>query len=133
MKTKPIQINLGTDKKLATLALDLLQAAGYNVTYCRKGVEQSIDDGYPTSLFISSLDNAKSHKGTVIQYGGTGWFNSKVEGEYHDAPTLLLADTLEPIMIGGYKVTPQSKGVQVGCTFVSWETVEKVLALRGKS
>jgi hypothetical protein len=37
-----------------------------------------------------------------------------------------------PITIGAYTAQPKEKGVQVGCTFVPWETVQKIAALDPK-
>lgn len=38
----------------------------------------------------------------------------------------------KPLKVGDYEVKTRPNGVQIGCTFVSWETVRKVAALEPK-
>lgn len=55
-----------------------------------------------------------------------------------NAPTVStlkeLSDLIEdkPLKVGNYSVEPKPNGIQVGCTFVPWETMEAILALKPK-
>jgi len=109
------------DIEIAWAIALLLQQQGYminsNIGFTQ-GVKENVTDGTCLSTRDKRVarysDNHTSKPGPV--------FSSLLDFITHCTPP--------EIRIGSYAAEIKPKGVQVGCTFVPWETVEQLLAQR---
>jgi hypothetical protein len=119
MNTQTI-INIGTNIELLDKVIEVLTLAGHNrAEGIRIGARNYMRNGHPVSITVRDDFG-------MVTYARTSYYNEA--DEYKDTPRLILAKTIEPIRIGEHVAKVEEGGVRVGCTFVTWETIDKLRA-----